>query len=263
MKRRFGMVTILLTFLASISVAAVFCEDEGVKVTKVNSGYEICEITYTLPDGCSFSCVQVCGMEDKVLQDKVNNSLTQYFSILIEPWFLKERIQPRAPIVHMQTDRYLSVEYIFCYITAIDKRWYLCVTVDMQTGDVVFLDDLIDINEGFAELLRTGGVIRRGEVEGIYTAEEATEQANQEYARYDTERILRGLRQFTHKYLYGDAYEGLDRSEEWRVSMHTYLYCKFYYLEEGSFCYAESTEGLCRTRIMTEDIEEYLKVEPW
>lgn len=88
-------------------------------------------------------------MEDKELEDKVNSSLTRYFSILREPWFLEERIRPFEPIIHMQTDRYLSVEYKFGYIVEVSRDWYLCVTVDIQTEEVVFLDDLIDISEGF------------------------------------------------------------------------------------------------------------------
>lgn len=264
MRRRIGMVMIMLAFVTGISAIAVFGENEGTKGGTGNPGYEICEMTYMLPGGCSFQCIQVCGMKDKELEDKVNSSLTRYFSILIEPWFLKERIRTHDPVIHMQTDRYLSVEYVFDYITALDQRWYLCVTVDMQTGDVVFLDDLVDISVEFAETVKYGGILKVTETGAHITPEEATEQTNRHYAKFRSiDSILVEFGRFTHKYLYGDYIPTVDRSEEWKIDMWSTVYCRFYYLEEGCIRYAGNAEGLFRPRLMTEDIEEYLKVEPW
>lgn len=227
------------------------------------SEYEIYEENYTLPTGYRFQCIQVSGMEDKDLEDKVNSSLTKYFSILIEPWFSEERIGSYESIIHMQTDRYLSVEYKFCYRLETNRYWFLCVTVDMQTGEVVFLDDLIEIREGFAELIKNGGIVRRDAVEGFLTAEEATEQTNRLYAGRDSDSILIQFEHYTQEYLYGEKYLKLDRSEEWRTDMWRSLYYNFFYLEEGCLRYSDNSEGLCRPRIMVQDIGEYLKVEPW
>lgn len=283
MRRRIVMVMIMLAFMAGISATAVLedqsvqngTEDaeapdptaegdsDAVEEIAAGPGYEVYEETYTLETGCSFPCIQVCGMKDKELEDKVNNSLTQYFSILIEPWFLEERIRTFEPIIHMQTDRYLSVEYVFYYTPGMGRNWYLCVTVDMQTGEVVFLDDLIDINEEFAELIKTGGIVKCDEVKGFLTAEEATEQTKRLYAKYKIETFLIIFRRFTHERLYGEHLQRADRSEEWRIDMWRTLYYHFYYLEEGCIRYSDNAEGLFRPRIMVEDIGEYLKVEPW
>lgn len=49
-------------------------------------------------------------------------------------------------MIHLQSSRYLSVEYSFKYLKTYikddNKYWHLCVTVDMQSGKVIFLDDL-------------------------------------------------------------------------------------------------------------------------
>lgn len=80
------------------------------------------------------------------------------------------------------------------------------------------MDDLIDISEGFAGLIKAGDIVKSDALEGFLTAEEATEQTNRMYVKfYDIDGILVVFGQFTHEYLYGDYSQTVDRLEEWRM----------------------------------------------
>lgn len=41
--------------------------------------YEAYQTLYQLTGGSSYNCIQVKGMDDQILQEKVNNSLTEVF----------------------------------------------------------------------------------------------------------------------------------------------------------------------------------------
>ena len=40
-----------------------------------SSGYQITELQYTLENGYSFAAIQVCGMKDSELEERINESL--------------------------------------------------------------------------------------------------------------------------------------------------------------------------------------------
>lgn len=65
--------------------------------------YEVYDSQYTLDTGYTMRVFQVSGMEDKALEDKVNESLNSKLYILEEPWFLPENISENKPIIHYQT----------------------------------------------------------------------------------------------------------------------------------------------------------------
>ena len=169
--------------------------------------YEVYTTQYTLSSGYTMNIFQVRDMTDKALEDKVNESLNSYLYILVEPWFLPERLEEYEPIIHCQTERYLSVEYSFRYTTATDTIWHYCITVDIQKGEVVFLDDIIDISQAFAERIKNGSIIKMAVREGWwYTEEEQIEGRNKWYSERKTDYIQRVFNSFTRDYLYGDYY---------------------------------------------------------
>lgn len=226
----------------------------GRKSTK--NHYEVYISQYTLSSGYTMNIFQVNGMKNKVLEDRVNESLNSYLHILVEPWFLPERLEEYEPIVHCQTERYLSVEYSFRYTTAINLLiWHYCITIDMQTGETVFLDDLIDVNEAFAERIKNGSIIKTGE--GLYTEEEAIEIINKWYSERETDYIQRIFNIFTRDYLYGDYY----RENGYIMSSYEpSIYQNTFYLEEGKILFIDQNS---MEWIMTDDIEDLLKVPKW
>ena len=234
-------------------------------------GYQICYARYTLDNGYSFKNFQVCGRKDRLLEKKVNERLNSCFHILSDKWFGTDSIRLADLIIHCQTERYLSVEYVWDYYPAADNGiyWHLCVTVDMQNGVVVYLDDLIDVNEEFAMLVKNGAVLRECENNDFtgMTAAEVTQMTNEWISSKETDYILDCFMQFTREYLYGDFYRKAygDRISDWE----TVLYENYFYLEEDALCFRDPRslagvwQGSDIFKIMTKDIETYLKVPNW
>ncbi len=224
-------------------------------------GYNIYETSYMLDNGYSFTNIQVCDMRDKKLESKINASLNKYFYILEEPWFIEEKIELYKLIVHYQSFDFLSVEYIFNYVQddTYDSYLHLCVTVDVQSGEVVFLDDLIKLDESFAETVISDGILKR-EANFYYTGEENTKRANEYMSDMGSDYILNFFEEFSEEKLYGGEYY---KQEDHAAPWGEYIYRTYFYLEEDSICCNTVWSGQSTYRIMLEDIEEHLKVLAW
>ena len=231
-----------------------------------NCGYQVYESQYTLDNGYRFTNIQVRGMKDKNLEKKINESLNSCFYILSDTWFGEGKTKAEKLLIHCQTDKYLSVEYIWDYITADYLYWHLCVTVDVQSGELICLDDLIDVNEDFALFVKNGNVLRKSaSVLLDETAEQVSKRVNDYFSKSKVEYILWYFKQFTKEYMYGDYYRknNYDMKTE-EIS----LYQNYFYLEEGILCFKDdiSDSGWDDTvivRISIDDIEDYLKVPKW
>lgn len=238
--------------------------DETDKTATQESLYEVYTSQYTLSSGYTMNIFQVSGMKDKELEDKVNESLNSYLYTLVEPWFLPENLEEYEPIIHCQTDRYLSVEYSFEYTAPIYiswPSWHYCITVDMQSGEVVFFDDLIDINEDFASKLKYNSIVKTECRGGLHTDEEEAEWANERYSKWRVRSICSAFNHFTRDYLYGDYYRenGYDK-----YAYSTSIYMNVFYLEEGKICFARPYASYYTIDwLMLDDIEDFLKVPKW
>ena len=253
---------IVVTFLIVLGTL-VFIR---INIPKNNCGYQVYESQYTLDNGYSFANIQVRGMKDKNLEKKINESLNSCFYILSDTWFGEGKTKAEKLLIHCQTDKYLSVEYIWDYITADYLYWHLCVTVDVQSGELICLDDLIDVNEDFALFVKNGNVLRKSaSVLLDETAEQVSKRVNDYFSKSKVEYILWYFKQFTKEYMYGDYYRknNYDMKTE-EIS----LYQNYFYLEEGILCFKDdiSDSGWDDTvivRISIDDIEDYLKVPKW
>lgn len=58
-----------------------------------SSGYRTTESLYTLENGYSFAAIQVCGMKDSELEERINESLCSCFFILEKPWLVQSNIE--------------------------------------------------------------------------------------------------------------------------------------------------------------------------
>lgn len=197
--------------------------------------YETYVTPYQLTEDYSFDCIQVRGMEDQQLQAKINNSLTEKLYILRELGMAEDRWVPEAPVIHLQTSRYLSVE-----MNA------LCVTVDVQTGEIVYLDDLIMLDEEFATTLKNCRILKR-DGNSFATEEEMTEFENDIYNDKPTDLLLALFWDYTKGWMYED---------DWiRIYHHP-----DYSLEEG---YIVIYDGKTAIRIDISRLDELLLVEKW
>lgn len=250
---------VIVLILALIFIVVTLRRDAGIK-------YEIYESQYTLESGYTFKNIQVCNMKDKDLEEKINESLNSYFYILIEPWFEKNQVEALEPIIHCKSKRYLSVEYVFEYVTAENLFWRQCITIDIETGEVVFFDDLIKLNEDFANLVKTEPILKNDPISVWVTPEERTKMTNDYFSKLDTSSILIFFQDFTRQELYG-GYDKANTPKD-NEDFITYLYCVFFYVEDGKICFTSANSSLGEyvadiTYIMVEDIEEYLKVPIW
>ena len=231
-----------------------------------NCGYQVYESQYTLDNGYRFTNIQVRGMKDKNLEKKINESLNSCFYILSDAWFGEGKTKAEKLLIHCQTDKYLSVEYIWDYITADYLYWHLCVTVDVQSGELICLDDLIDVNEDFALYVKNGAILRKSASEFLEeTAEQVSKRANDFFAKKDIDFILFYFKQFTKEYMYGEYYR---KNGYNMIDWETSLYQDYFYLEEGTLCFKDwggnsdwDDDVIVKVRI--DDIEDYLKVPKW
>ena len=214
-------------------------------------GYETYEETCDLGEGYSFNYIQVRGMEDQELQEKINASLVEPLDYLTKWGFIeKEQYTVYAPVIHFKSDKYLSVENMIRKFEGEKSRETLCVcvTVDMETGEAVYLDDLVRLDEEFAEYFIKKDVARR-EKWSVWTAEEMTELANEIYADMGAVSVLRVFMDLSKE----------KESRDYEVHIRGGIY---FYLEEGCLVYNHG-DGLVRTRIDLKDIKDFLKVEMW
>lgn len=238
----------------------------GINIPKNNCGYQVYESQYTLDNGYSFANIQVRGMKDKNLEKKINESLNSCFYILSDTWFGEGKTKAEKLLIHCQTDKYLSVEYIWDYITADYLYWHLCVTVDVQSGELICLDDLIDVNEDFAMFVKNGNILRKSaSVLLDETAEQVSKRVNDYFSKSKVKYILWYFKQFTKEYLYGDYY----RKNNYDMTVEEpSLYQHYFYLEEGILCFKDDIsdsgwDDTVKVRISIDDIEDYLKVPKW
>jgi len=216
---------------------------------------------YHLTEDYSFYIIQVGGMYDLELQEKINNSLKQYLYMLRRLSVVGDRYTAFEPIVYLQSSRYLSVGNRFALFLGENRRPALSAnmykTVDMETGELVFIDDLIEINDDFATLVRTGGILRQDDT-GDW-AITRTDIINQHFYSRENSSILR-------------MFESLSRGNMHRlrevndIRDLNYLDFRglsdnFVHLEPGAIVFSEHSTG--PIRIYLEDIEEFLKVEKW
>lgn len=157
-----------------IMIALPFGNKHIADMSAVPDSYNIYETPYTLDNGYSFMCVQVCGMKDKKLEKKINRNLTKNFSLFTDKWFGDGKTSEYCPVISLESPRYLSVNYSFGYIPSSNTTWHQCITIDMQSGEVVFLDDLLKLNGDFAKLVKNNSIVQC-KVDGL-TISEVTEQ---------------------------------------------------------------------------------------
>ena len=233
--------------------------------TETEAPYEVYISSYTLQTGYVMKIFQVRGMADKELENKVNESLNSQLYILEAPWFLPENIEENEPVIHLQSDRYLSVEYSFKNTRAEytrDSSWHHCVTVDMHSGELLYLDDLLNLDKEFALTVKYNSILHQ-EGYNLWVDEDNAILVNRSFRKKDTDQILRYFEYFTHDYLYGDYYR--NRGDDMTYLWDNRLYQTVFYMEEGKLVFTgeDSIEFYDVQWILTDENERFLKVPKW
>jgi len=102
----------------------------------------------------SFITVQVSGMDDKNLQNAINESIIKAMTEWVND--LTGFVVPLGiyPVIHFQSDRFLSFSHEFA-VFSLERGDNVInvITIDMRSGERVELRDLVDVDIDFAKKL--------------------------------------------------------------------------------------------------------------
>ena len=129
-----------------------------------NETYKTQTKSYVLPETShgrsdyEMNIIQVCNMNDKALQSKINDTLITSSASWIYGIMLESKAE--SPLIIYQTKRYLSIRNEFVFISSrFYDRVIEFITIDMVSGDRVFLNDIIRVNEEFIKLIKQHNIV--------------------------------------------------------------------------------------------------------
>lgn len=214
------------------------------------SGAKLEDITYP----------QVCNMEDKELENKINESLAYVFTHFIATDLDRVSYFSDMPIIMFQNDEYLSVKTIVYYANPNVGGGRLISfpiyqTVSVRTGELLELDDFVEVSDEFVQfLLDSPEAIRSIKYDDI--DEVWNETLDVEIRAYIKEE--------------NSAEEMLLYFEEANIeyNIENYLNKCAFYLTDGEINIVHDTGVVdlpkyFKIRLEVNDIEEYLKVPKW
>ena len=133
------------------------CFDEQIEMYRVSVLPYVLADTTQNQDGFEMYIVQVYDMSESYLQSRVNEVLVSSSTSWISGAMLNSKAA--LPIVNHQSIRYLSVLYRYEFESGGMYRYVEdYVTIDMLTGNRVFLKDFVNNNDEFMGLVRQPGI---------------------------------------------------------------------------------------------------------
>lgn len=189
--------------------------------------------------GHNIGVVSVSDMESDELEERIN--LTLYYEAL--SWVVDEMLPTdnniKLPSILFHNDRYLSVVNEYHYYYPRSYCIYDYITVDLTTGERVFLDDLVEVNDEFINYLRTE---EKYEKEFTWTDFETTKEQLEQCSMTQQEIMANSGTHTSLIYFFRDSF----------------------YLKNGRIVIMQEDrledEGI---EIDCSDIKQFLKVEPW
>ena len=109
--------------------------------------------------GRKCACVCVLGMNDSQLEDKINENLRGGF---VE-WFPDEElnyVKFSGGTIYLSSNEYLSMDLGYVYKENSVMWFNIYQTVNMHTGEVLYLDNILEVDQELCELLLTEGVAK-------------------------------------------------------------------------------------------------------
>lgn len=176
------------------------------------------------------------------LQEKIRENIWKSFLRWMPEEF--ENAETIGNYVMLSTNKYLSMENDYRINSEVKSIYSVCNTFDMETGEVVYLDDLVYVDEELAKLILTEGIVKKD------TIGESSNQSyiyfQEELDLYSVEEILKKLQicsipYSADNYIYKPTF----------YLRYNRLYFKFLFTEQSEF-YLE-----------LDDIEHKLKVSKW
>lgn len=190
--------------------------------------------------------LDIAYMPNQELMGKISSNMRKCFVKWMPVETFKYAVSDGSYVM-LDTDKYLSIENSY-KMGQPRNRWYLSIfnTLDMETGEVLYLDDFVEINEAFVDTILTEGVLKLDSPPEMSGTEEVMYYTENMLSNIDPENVLRKLKQCCEPY----TAEYYVAKPAFYLREHR-LYLT-YVLGEQSIAYVE-----------LDDIEEYLKVEKW
>ncbi len=259
-------IAIVLSILQSCTAT-----DSNASAQTKNENYTISVIQKEYDEFSNYFVPYICYMNNDVLQHKINQSIqgiyTQEFLDTLYT-FEVPRNEKNAqygwrdavPSFTLHTDRYLSVNNSYTWIdngrpSTSHLFFDFYYTIDMSTGEVVYLSDLVNVNDDFIDFIKNSGKIYDSSL--YYT--QAMNEEGVEKSLAITNGVLNGLSVDYVKELLAQC--DLDIGsvlEEYNKK------CSFYLIPGYLAIYGIYKREWDETiYINLNDIEEFLKVDKW
>ena len=196
---------------------------------------------------------QVFGCSDKDKERKINEALEAN-----ERWSDKGMIYEAGtsyPVIYCHSSRYLSVMNYRWFEQYPPNSLYYYLTIDMQSGEKVRLDDLIEFSQEFIEYLRFGQFI-----EPEWPEFDAPSKTMQDWLITLTDdEIIKELIECSK-----DQTDFYDNAED-KYNIYPMFYRNAFYVEDNRLIivFSKSNESECSLIAHVNDIEEFLKVPKW
>ena len=222
---------------------------------KEQLNYETYIIPYQLTEDDSFECIQVREMEDEQLQQKINESFMMVMPYMRGVWLPEADYTSYDHIsyettIHLQSSKYLSVEYHFeTYAVngTLLNSTRVGVTVDMETGEIVYLDDLVRLDEEFATTVKNCRILKHDAWGSMSAKKHTKDLYKYRWWCTNTSSLARMYEDYAKEHLY-QKYQG-----------------QYFYLEEGYIVYDNSVydNGANYNKIDISRLDDFLLVEKW
>lgn len=175
----------------------------------------------------------VYEMTDDVLRDTINENLETVFLDWLPE---KIRLYDCALVsVEYDSNNLLSVGVTYEKLDDPFTWFDIYHTIDMRTGEILYLDDIVEVDEEFVDLLRTDGVIHP-----------ANYPCPEDASSLDKEHLLEDLQECCEPY---------DSNNYYRKST--------FYLRNNRLYFTAIFSDIDIFYVELDDIEDKLKIEKW
>ncbi|WP_349943912.1 hypothetical protein ABFV83_11280 [Lacrimispora sp. BS-2] len=98
----------------------------------------------------------ISNIGDIELGTKINATLSDVFV----RWLPEKFKYPDLTYldITLSTNRFFSSQIVYTFTGRRTENMYICNTINMKTGDIAYLDDLIEVDEEFAKMILTEGI---------------------------------------------------------------------------------------------------------
>jgi len=208
------------------------------------------EEIYWFKENLHFEIIQVVGMEDKNIEQKINESIVKAIT-----YWMNEDILENSTVdfdIFLQSERYLSFVISFEYVTNRINHLREFITIDMISGDRVMLHDLIYVDEEFAKYIRINNIAKTPDTES------STIFIHDIWVSYDRLYYLENCELLEHLKKASIIPNELELDD-----LEELIFRNSFYLKENFIVIVYANIFPLHIKFNLYDIENFLKVEKW